>query len=257
METTANRPSATATVSALPRSSRPPSRKAKWKDRGDFRLRLGAQIDQQVAARNEVETRERRVRQHVLHREHDAGTQLGRDPVGAIFPCEKGGQSSWRNVGLDRLGIEAFPRDRHRIRIDVAGEDLQFDVAFRCVDLLAEQHGERIGLLAGTAAGDPDPQRSIQSVIAHEFGNDALLQKVKYRRVTKEARDIDQQVPGELVAFVGVAKQEIEIVARGLDRRHRHPALDAAFERAMLVKREIVNRFCAQEIDDLRQQILH
>ena len=229
----------------------------KMEDRGDFRLRFGAQVDQKVAARNEVETRERRVRQHVLHREHDAGAQIGRHPVGMIFPGEKCGQSTWRNVGLDRLGIEAFTSDRHRVRVDVAGEDLQFDVAFRGVDLLAKQHGEGIGLFAGTATGDPDPQRSIRSMIAHEVGNDVLLQEIKYRRVTKETRDVDQQIPGELIAFVGVAKQEIQILARGLDRRHRHAPLDAAFERAMLVMGEIVNRLRPQEIDDLRQQSLH
>ena len=115
-------------------------------DRGDFRLRFGAQEDQKVAARNEIETRERRVRQHVLHREHHAGAQLGRDPVGMIFSREKCGQSTGRNVGLDQLGIEAFTSARHRIRVDIAGEDLQFDVAFRGVDLLTKQHGEGIGL---------------------------------------------------------------------------------------------------------------
>ncbi len=130
-----------------------------------------------------------------------------------ILSGEKCGQSTGRNVGLDRLGIEAFASDRHRIRIDVAGEDLQFDVALRGVDLLAKQHGEGIGLLAGTATGDPDPQRSIRSVIAHEVGNDVLRQKIEYRRVAKETRDVDQQVAGELIAFVGVAKQEIQILA--------------------------------------------
>ena len=110
-------------------------------------------------------------------------------------------------------GIEAVASDRHRIRVDVAGEDLQLDVALRDVDLLAKQHGEGIGLFAGTATGDPDPQRSIQIMIAHEVGNDALLQEIEYRRVAKETRDVDQQVAGELIAFVGVAKQEIQIFA--------------------------------------------
>ena len=229
----------------------------KMEDRGDFRLRFGAQVDQKVAARNEVETRERRVRQHVLHREHHAGAQLGRDPVGMIFSREKRGQSTGRNVGLDRLGIEAFTSARHRIRVDIAGEDLQFDVAFRGVDLFTKQHGEGIRLFPGTATGDPDPQRSIRGVIAHQVGNGVLLQKLEYRRVTKETRDIDQQIPGELIAFVGVAMQEIQILGRGLDRRHRHPPLDAAFESAMLVMGEIVNRLRPQEIDDLRQQSLH
>ena len=153
----------------------------------DLRLRLGAQVDQKVAARNEVETRERRVRQHVLHGEHDAGAQLGRHPVGMILPGEERRQTIRRDVGLDRLRIEAVASDRHRIRVDVAGEDLQLDVALRDVNLLAKQHGERIGLFAGTAAGDPDPQRSIQSMIAHEVGNDAL--RPESRRPARRERN--------------------------------------------------------------------
>ena len=42
-------------------------------DGGYLRLRLWAQVDQNVAARNEVEARKRWVRQHVLHGEHYVG----------------------------------------------------------------------------------------------------------------------------------------------------------------------------------------
>ena len=109
------------------------------------------------------------------------------------------------------FGIEAVASARHRVRVDVAGEDLQFDVALRGVDLLAKQHGEGIGLFAGAAAGDPDPQRPIQMMVAHEVGNDALLQELEDRRVAKETRDVDQQVAGELIALVRVAKQEVKV----------------------------------------------
>ena len=171
-------------------------------------------------------------------------------------------EKNWANRSGDTsasidVGIEAFASARHRVRIDVAGEDLQFDVALRGVDLLAKKHREGIGLLAGAATGDPDPQRPIQRVVAHEVGNDALGQKIENGRVAKETRDIDQQIPGELIAFVGVAKQEIEILGGGFDRRQRHPPLDAPLERAVLVKREVVNRLRAQESDDFRQQVLH
>ena len=55
----------------------------------DFGLGLGQEVDQQVPAGNEVEPRERRIGQHVMHRENDARAQLGRDPVAAIFPVKK------------------------------------------------------------------------------------------------------------------------------------------------------------------------
>src|SRR5208283_736661 len=108
-------------------------------------------------------------------------------------------QSFRAHVGLDRVGIEAVASARHRVGIDVGREDLQLDLALRCVDLLAKKHGERIGLLAGTATGDPDSERPVQRVVANKVGNDALGQKFEYRRVTKKAGDIDQQIPGELM----------------------------------------------------------
>ena len=118
-------------------------------------------------------------------------------------------------------------------------------------------HGERIGLFAGTATGDPDSERPVRRVVAHEVGNDALGQKFEDCGVTKKARDIDQQIPGELIALVGVLTQEIEILGGGLDRRQRHPPLDAPLERAVLVEREVMNRHRAQDSDNVRQEVLH
>src|ERR1700722_6758789 len=109
-------------------------------DGDDLGLRLWQKVDQKVSARNEIETREWRVGEHVMHREHDARAQPSRDPVEAILLGEKLGQSLCRHIGLDRVGIETFASARHRIRVDVAGEDLQFDIALRGVDLLAKKH---------------------------------------------------------------------------------------------------------------------
>ena len=82
-------------------------------------------------------------------------------------------------------------------------------------------------------------------------------QKVENGGVPKEAGDIDQQVPGELIALVRISTQEIEVLGGGLDRRQRHPPLDAPLERTVLVKREVMNRLRAQDSDNVRQQVLH
>ena len=94
-------------------------------------------------------------------------------------------------------------------------------------------------------------------MVAHEVGNDVLGQKIENGRVAKEARDIDQQIPGELIALVRVPTQEIEILGGGLDARQRHPPLDAPLERTVLVEREVVNRHRAQDSDNVRQEVLH
>ena len=93
-------------------------------------------------------------------------------------------------------------------------------------------------------------------MVAHKVGNDALGQKFEYRRVTKKAGDIDQQIPGELIALVRVLAQEIEILGGSLDSRQRHPPLDTPLERTVLVKREVMNRHRAQDSDNIRQEVL-
>ena len=92
-------------------------------DDGDnLGLRLRQKVDQKVPARYEIETRERRVGENVVHREYDVRAQFGRDPVVAILFGEKPGQSFWRHVGLDRVRDrgrrERWPprRDRRRSR---------------------------------------------------------------------------------------------------------------------------------------------
>ena len=59
-----------------------------------------------------------------------------------------------------------------------------------------------------------------------------------------------------MIAFVGVAKQEVEILGGGFDPRQGHPPLDAPLERPVLVEREVMDRLRAQESDNVRQQIL-
>ena len=61
---------------------------------------------------------------------------------------------------------------------------------------------------------------------------------------------------GELIAFVGVAKQEVEILGGGFDPRQGHPPLHAPLERPVLVEREVMDRLRAQERDNVRQQVL-
>jgi hypothetical protein len=67
------------------------------------------------------------------------------------------------------------------------------DVPFRRRDLLEKEHGERIGLLAGAAPGNPDPQRPVQGVPVDEIGYALVHQEFEGIRVAKEAGDVDQQ----------------------------------------------------------------
>ena len=61
------------------------------KQRHDLRLRLRAQIDQQVPAGYKIQAREWRIGQHILHREDHRGAQFRGDAIAAIFFREEAG----------------------------------------------------------------------------------------------------------------------------------------------------------------------
>src|SRR5581483_10746494 len=103
------------------------------------------------------------------------------------------------------------------------------------------------------ASGDPDPQWLIDGMVADQVGNDLFAQDIEYRRIAKEAGDVDEQIRGQPVELLFVVPQDIKIPLYivGLDGRHRHAALDPAPQRALLVQPEIMRCFLPKEIDDL------
>lgn len=71
--------------------------------------------------------------------------------------------------------------------------------------LFKDEHGDGIGFLAEAAPGDPDPQRVIEGVIAHESGDGLRGEMVEHLPVAEEAGDVDQQILGQDAGFLGVA----------------------------------------------------
>jgi hypothetical protein len=116
-----------------------------------------------------------------------------------------------------------------------------------------------MGFLAGAATGDPDAQGLIGRVLADQIGNDLCGEQIEHLRIAEEAGDVDEQVLGEKIEFAAVAPQDLQVLRHvvGLDRRHRHPPLDPALQRARLVQPEIIGGLGPQKIDDIQQNILH
>ena len=69
--------------------------------REDFLLNLGAQIDEKVAAADQVEARERRIGDQIMDGEDDRRSQLARHPIALIFLGEEAGQPRRRHIRLD------------------------------------------------------------------------------------------------------------------------------------------------------------
>ena len=100
--------------------------------RDDLALQRGLQVDQQIAAGDQVEARERRVADHAVRREDAHVAQLLRRASSCPSSCTKKRFSRSGETSLTELRrIAAGARDRHRRLVDVGREhlDLGHDVA--------------------------------------------------------------------------------------------------------------------------------
>ncbi len=120
--------------------------------------------------------------------EHDCLSQLMYDAIGAVLLDEEAGEPLWRDVGLDLLWIDAVARKGHAVCVDVGGKDLQLDVALGGCNLLEEQYGDRIGLFARAAAGNPDAQRPVERLLAHQLWDDLLRQQIE--RLSRRGKNV-------------------------------------------------------------------
>ena len=68
------------------------------------RLRLAVQVDEEVAARHEVEPRKRRVLQEIVRREEHHLAHLAAHAVAAVLLHEESPQPVFRDVGRDGSG---------------------------------------------------------------------------------------------------------------------------------------------------------
>ena len=125
-------------------------------------LQLGAKVDQQVAAAQQIEPRERRVLDHVLLRENQHVADHLVHAVGAEvwFDGKETRQSLGADVGCNAERVETGAGGSNRATVDVGGENLHRVALFERLDALLHQDGDGIGFLAGRAAGYPDPQQA-------------------------------------------------------------------------------------------------
>ncbi len=119
--------------------------------------------------------------------------------------------------------------------------------------MLAQEHADGIGLLAGGAAQHPHPQLVARALALEQLGHDLPLQQPELRSVTEELGDPDQQVLEQVADFLAVGAQELDVPLDLVDLLHLHPPPDAAQEGVVLVAMEVVAGLVAQDRRDPRE----
>src|SRR5471032_689146 len=137
------------------------------------------EVDQQVAARDQVHSRKRRITQDVVDGEHHFLTQFLAHLVTATGLHKKSAQPFRRYVRHYRSSIDARTRRLDRTRVDIRGKHLDQRKFTEGRPVLAQQHRQRVRLLAGRAPRRPGTHRLIERAHCEEVRHHLLLQGIE------------------------------------------------------------------------------
>src|SRR5262249_43704312 len=163
------------------------------------------QVNQQIAAADEIQTGERRIADEVMPGED---TQVA-DPFGdlevAVHLGEIAANPLRRDVHLDVLDVDPGPGLLQGGLADVARQNRDRRRVGMLVQVFEQGNGDRVHFLAGGTARYPDAYRRVRGTIVDQSGKHLFLQCVESGRVAEETGDADQQIlvkAGDLVGVV-------------------------------------------------------
>ena len=219
----------------------------------DLLLQRRLQVDEHVAATDEVDLGEGWVGQHVVPGEHAHVADRLADAVAAVHLGEETPQALRRDVLRDALRVEARAGLLDARSVEVGGEDLDRQAAALRLGELRAKDGEGVGFLAGRAPQYPGAQRLAPGAVLEQLGQHRGLEPLERLRVAEESRHRDEDVLVEGLHLRRVFAQKTHIVRHLLEPVQDHPAVDAAAEAARLVVGEVDARDLVHDLQDLAE----
>ncbi len=217
-------------------------------------LQLGVEIDQQIAARDHVHARERRIADHAVRGEDAQVAHFLGQHVALRVCAEEALQPFRRDVVQHRRGIAAGARHRERGLIDVGGEHLHSRHDIELAHVLAHQQRDRIGFLARRASRHPHADRVAGASMLEQSRDDFGLERCERLRVAEKCSDADQQIAKQQPRLIGVQAQQLQVILERADLAHLHASVHTAQEGLFLVAAEIVADALAQSGVDFLQR---
>ena len=190
-----------------------------------------------------------------MRRKHHQIPNLLLDPITVVFLGKVPVQSLRGDIPGDTDRVEADARRLNGPAVDIGGKHLDGEAEIPLRQILLHHDGEGIGFLSCGTAGDPHAQGRALGLALQERRQSLLNEDLEHRRVAKEAGHPDEQLLEQRVEFMRIRQHEPEILFRGLDLMHVHPAFDTPTNRVLFVERKIVPGPIAQEDEDLAQPL--
>ena len=210
--------------------------------RNELFLQIAAQVDQQVAATDQVQLGEGRILDHVLLGENQHVANVFFDAKDAVIRLgrEEARQPLRRKVGGDGGRIDAGAGRGNGVAVDVRGKHLHIEVLFHRLLAFGQEDGQGIGLLSGGAPRGPDTDGGIRRLAGEEFGDDLFLQRLEGFGIAEETGHADQHVTEQGVHFIGRLVDEFDVTLHGFDLVHGHAPLNTALDGGGFVLRKVV-----------------
>ncbi len=217
----------------------------------DFSLKFRLQVDEQIAATDQIELGKRSVADQVVDGEDHDIAELLVDLVGLlVVAAEKAGQPGRAEIPGDAVRVDPLAGHAQRLLIHVAGENLQAAILLTAAKFLKEQHGDGVGLLAGGATRHPDAQSLFRLLGLHQRGHHLRNQDLKGFAIAEKTGHADEQIPGQELDLLRMTAQIFQILRQLVDMVQAHAPRDAAHEHFLAVAVEIVPGAGAQQSQD-------
>jgi hypothetical protein len=232
-------------VGALRRLGRPdeqvtagPERKVERLD--DALLNRSVEVDQQVAARDQIQVRERRILDHVVMRKQQPLAELAPHVILGADSLEKPLQTFLRHIRDFGFGIKSLARDGDRFFVEVRREHLNARLFSRLRQVFGQHHGNRVRFFSGRAARHPHAHLIRATLALEQARDDAILERLPGRGIAEEVRHADQELLHQRDGLVRVLSYELRVLRHIVKAAQVNPPIDATLERRRLVVRKIV-----------------
>ena len=214
-------------------------------------LRRRVQVDQQVAAADQVQPCKGGILQQVLACKHHAvADALEHMAVGSHLLGVAIAQRLGDTIEFDRR-VHGAARLLQGIFVQVRGENHVLQVAARVkAQRLFQQHGDAVGLFTGGASGHPATDHAVIGPGAHQFV-DRTFQGVKGFGVTEEGGDADEGVAHQPLRLVLFLAKELDVLPQRSDPQQTHAPRDAPFHRGRLVVTQTEGGELTHQLSDL------
>ena len=213
-------------------------------------LRVRLKVDQQVAARDQIQLGERRIANEVVRGEHDALAQRLGDLVALGLerkkPLQPFGADAVHLVG----GVDAGARRLQRRLVHVGRQDLHVHRSTTDAQALVQQHGNRVRLLAGRASRYPHPNLIVGISALDDLRDDSVLECIECGVVAEKTRDADQQILVQRAQLARIAAQLLDVhidIQRSIEPE---APFDPAGDGAGLVVREVDRIFVPKQAEN-------